>query len=295
MLDPELSVNRRLVDRLSYMPLLAAVAKAVQPIVRAALDRCGSGVRNALHGTFFGHPLHPVITDVPVGAWTVTAVLDALEICGVPDVAPGADAALCVGIVAAGGAAITGFSDWSDTRDESRNLGVAHATLNSAALLCYVAALRERLRGRRGAGIAWATGGYVLVAGGGYLGGELSFGMQLGARRTGDPHDPPDDFTRACRLDEIEDGNMRRVDLAGVPVLLLRRGSTVRAIAAVCTHRGGPLQDGTLSDDCVTCPWHGSVFRFSDGSVARGPATFPVASYDCRVSNDVVEVRRRVP
>lgn len=293
MLDPEASVNERFVDHIGRLPFLASVAKTWQPVVRSLLSRCDRRVQDALHGTFLGHPLHPVITDVPVGAWTVTATLDALELCGLEQLSPGADVALQVGMVAAVGAAVTGFTDWSDTHGDSRNVGMAHALVNTCALLCYLTGWQMRRTARRRAGIGWAMAGYGLAALAAYLGGELSFGMQVGSKRTASPRRPPTQFVAVCSLEDLQDGALRGVDAQGVPVLLHRRGSSVDAISAVCTHRGGPLADGTVTDGCVQCPWHGSVFRFSDGSVAQGPATFPVASYACRIVDGMVQVAKR--
>ena len=54
---------------------------------------------------------------------------------------------------------------------------------------------------------------------------------------------------------------------------------------------GGPLGEGTIAEDCVTCPWHGSIFRFADGAVVRGPARSPQPRYETRVSGDRIEVR----
>ena len=149
MLDPEFTANYRLVDRIAKMPLLASAARAWQPVVQQALSACGRGVQDALHGTFLGHPLHPMITDVPVGAWTVTCVLDALDACGVDDAQPGADAALAIGTVAAVGAAITGFTDWSDTQEDSRTLGMADDQVHF--IQTYGSEVLPRLRRKYGA------------------------------------------------------------------------------------------------------------------------------------------------
>jgi nitrite reductase/ring-hydroxylating ferredoxin subunit len=84
---------------------------------------------------------------------------------------------------------------------------------------------------------------------------------------------------------------MQRVELAGIPVLLYRDGDAIHAVSAVCTHRGAPLDEGSVADGCVECPWHGSAFRFVDGGIARGPATFPLTRYDVRVKGGIVQLR----
>src|SRR5690242_8165677 len=95
------------------------VANVVQPIIHDAFSNAGETghmVKDLLNGVWLGHALHPVITDVPIGAWTITQLLDLVSAARGDD--PGLDAAsdvaLGAGIVAALGAAITGLTDWSD-------------------------------------------------------------------------------------------------------------------------------------------------------------------------------------
>ena len=86
-------------------------------------------------------------------------------------------------------------------------------------------------------------------------------------------------------------GELCRADAGSVPVLLYRTDGTVYALASTCTHMGGPLQQGTISDGCVTCPWPGSTFRFADGSIVRSPASTPEPSHQTRIQNGRIEVR----
>jgi nitrite reductase/ring-hydroxylating ferredoxin subunit len=79
--------------------------------------------------------------------------------------------------------------------------------------------------------------------------------------------------------------------LGEVPVVVVRTGRQVHALADRCSHMSGPLSDGDLADGCLTCPWHGSIFRISDGSVARGPATAPQPAFDTRVVAGAIQVR----
>jgi nitrite reductase/ring-hydroxylating ferredoxin subunit len=84
------------------------------------------------------------------------------------------------------------------------------------------------------------------------------------------------------------------VQASGYGVLLYSHAGTVHAVAARCTHAGGPLQEGEVDDElCVTCPWHASRFRLTDGSVVRGPASSPQPSFEVRISEGNVEVRLR--
>jgi nitrite reductase/ring-hydroxylating ferredoxin subunit/uncharacterized membrane protein len=281
----------RPVDRLARWAPLASAADAWQSVVKKVLESAGPAVVDALHGTPLGHPLHPLLTDVPVGAWTVTAVLDALELAGKDDLAAGADASLAIGIGGAVLAATAGWADWSDADGEAKSLGLAHAGLNAVALGAYAAALLLRRNGNRETGIALGMIGYAFVSAAGYLGGELSFGRGVGVRQTGEPVTPPTDFVTVLDAGELAEGAMHRVEAQGVPVLLYREGETISALSAVCTHAGGPLDEGSVKDGCVTCPWHGSTFRFSDGAAVHGPAVFPVSRYEARIVQGKIQVR----
>jgi nitrite reductase/ring-hydroxylating ferredoxin subunit len=101
------------------------------------------------------------------------------------------------------------------------------------------------------------------------------------------------DWVDAIALDDVQEGQLSVADVGGVPVLVTRTtDQTLVAYADRCTHRGGPLHEGTLVDGCVRCPWHDSEFRLDDGAVVRGPATRPQPAYESRVVGDRVELRR---
>jgi nitrite reductase/ring-hydroxylating ferredoxin subunit len=93
--------------------------------------------------------------------------------------------------------------------------------------------------------------------------------------------------------DELPAAETRCVDVAGTPVLLARSGGEVRALSNHCAHRGGPLHEGELGEDTITCPWHGSEFALANGSLVRGPSTYPQPAWDARVRSGRIEVRRR--
>jgi nitrite reductase/ring-hydroxylating ferredoxin subunit/uncharacterized membrane protein len=284
MENPETPHTDRPVDRLARWGPLRSLAELWQPVVRNALERAPA-LGDVLHGTPLGHPLHPLLTDVPVGAFTVVAVFDALELGGRGELSDGADGALALGIVSAGLAASSGWADWSQADGDAKSVGMAHAACNGAALAAYVAALALRRAGRRQSGIGLAFLGYTLLGLAGYLGGELAFGLQEGVRKTAEPVALPDGFRAVLDESELPERRPKRVDFGGLPVVLYREGGEIFALSAVCTHSGGPLDAGTVEDGCLTCPWHGSGFRLTDGAVTRGPATFPVARYSVRIEN----------
>lgn len=249
-------------------------------------------VDNALNGTWFGHPIHPALTDIPVGAWTVGLALDGVELLsGHEEFIPGADAALTIGVIGAIGSAVTGLAQWQYTDSRSRRLGLAHALLNTGALGLYGVSLICRARGKRGAGHVTALLGYGITAASAYLGGDLVFGERIGVDHT-TQQELPAEYTPALRESELPENTLKRVDVEGVPVLLVRQGAEIYALDAVCSHLGGPLEEGQLVDCTVICPWHSSRFALDDGHVLDGPATFRQPCFETRVRDGQIEVRR---
>ncbi len=101
----------------------------------------------------------------------------------------------------------------------------------------------------------------------------------------------PASFVPVLAEIELPEGQMKKVEVKGVPVLLVRRGGEINALAETCSHLGGPLSEGKLDGDIVQCPWHGSRFSVKDGSVVDGPATFSQPCLETRVSNGQIEMR----
>ncbi len=263
-------------DRLTK-PLGGAVTTAVRPLA----------VRNLLSGTNIGHPLHPMLTDLPIGAWGASAVLDVL---GGASAERSADLLMAAGVLAAVPTAASGLNDWSDTYGRDTRVGVVHAAINTTALSLYVASLASRAHGSRSRGKIIGLAGLGLVLVGGYLGGHLSFSRGVNVNRTAWQEGPPDWMPVLPDVD-LPEGEHRVVEAAGVSILLYRTTDIVWALANTCSHMGGPLDEGTIAGGCVTCPWHGSTFRLTDGSVVRGPASNRQPRYEARISNDWVEVR----
>jgi nitrite reductase/ring-hydroxylating ferredoxin subunit/uncharacterized membrane protein len=257
----------------------------------AAAGPAGQEVADALHGRWLGHPLHPVLTDIPIGSWTTAAVLDALEqVTGNRALGRGADAAIGVGILGALGAAITGLTDWRHTEGRARRLGLAHGLLNTSALALYTTSMILRQLQARSAGRRVAVLGYVVANAAAYLGGHLVFGERIGVDHTA-AQVPPADFVPVLPEAELPENTLRQVLANGMPVLLFRRGDRIHAIAATCSHLGAPLAEGRFDDNSVVCPWHGSRFALDSGAVRNGPATFPQPCFATRVRDGQIEVR----
>lgn len=275
---------------------LEPIADRLQPTVAAALGvdgPIGPRVANILHGTWLGHPLHVVLTDVPIGSWTAAAVLDALEEkTGSRAMGQGADAAIALGLVGAAAAGITGLADWSKIGGgQPRRIGLAHGLLNATATACYVTSLCLRRTHSRRAGRRFALLGLIVSSVAAYLGGHLVFKEKIGVDHTAD-YSPPEDFVSVLAEVELLENQLRRVDANGMPVLLVRSGQRIYAIAETCAHLGGPLSEGKLEDATVRCPWHGSRFSLEDGRVLEGPSVHVQPVLEVRVRDGQIEVRR---
>ena len=287
-------VTEALIKTVERQEVLDQLSDKIQPLVSNAFESAGPAgreVKNFLHGTWLGHPLHPALTDVPLGAWTAALTLDAMEsISGRKELGAGADAAIAVGLVGAAGAAVTGLTDWSETNGRARKVGLLHGLLNVGATALYATSLVLRRKDMRGAGRGFAMLGYAVSSTAAYLGGHLVFSEQIGVNHAA-AQEMPKEFVPVLADAELREGEMKRVDAGGVPVLLVRREGEVCALANTCSPLGGPLAEGKLEGDVVQCPWHGSRFNVRDGSVVDGPATFPQPCFEARVREGQIEVR----
>jgi nitrite reductase/ring-hydroxylating ferredoxin subunit len=208
--------------------------------------------------------------------------------------ARGAEVTVLLGLLGALGAAVTGFTDWSDTYGSERSVGLNHAIFNVTATVLYLISFILRLLQGSGDSILAAILGFVGLAAvlyAAYLGGEMVFTKGTGVNHTA-WEAASDDYDAVMPLEQVEENKLYRVMVSGVPVVLLRRGLQFYAISATCPHAGGPLDEGTVKGDVVECPWHGSRFCMRDGRVLTGPATVNAPRYDVRVRDGQVEVKR---
>jgi nitrite reductase/ring-hydroxylating ferredoxin subunit/uncharacterized membrane protein len=271
---------------------LDVAADAVQAPVRRALDRSPLA-RTVLGGTWLGHSLHGALTDLPVGAWSAGVILDLLELTGDGERRGRGDAVHAIGLAGALGAAATGMADWSYTSGSARRIGLVHAIANGTVATVFGVSLLARARGHRRTGILLSTVGFAGLLFSSWLGGELAYGHGVGVSRTAFQDGGPEDWRAVLEEGGLPDGAMRRVDLEGVPVLVVRRGARVHAIGDTCTHMGCSLVEGTLrDDDVIVCPCHGSRFRLSDGQALAGPATASAPVFEARLRDRRVELRR---
>ena len=282
-------------DVIDRQEWIAAAADRLQPALRAAYESAGPAgqmIKDVLHGTWLGHPVHSAITDVPVGAWTAAAVFDAFEANGSDGFQRAADLSIAVGLAGAVGAAVTGLTDWSETDGRAKKIGMVHGLLNVSAFTLYGASYLLRRRGARTEAHGLARLGYALVLGSAYLGGHLVYGEQVGVDDSASA-ETPDEFTRVAQVADVPEGRPTRVALGSTPLVLVRHADGVHALAERCAHFGGPLSEGEVRGETITCPWHGSTFCLATGEVLRGPSTHPQKAYEARISGDAIEVRAR--
>lgn len=245
-------------------------------------------IKNALSGSWLGHQLHPVLSDLPIGAWGAAVALD---LTAGEDSAEAARRLVGLGILASVPTGLAGASDWSTTRGGDKRVGLVHGLSNIAATTMQAGSWLARRSGHRRTGIVLSMLGLGTTLASAYLGGHLSFVRGIGVNRTAFQK-PERSWTDVAADSEIADGSLTRVVVNEVPVLLTRQKGQLHAISAVCTHAGGPLDEGKLdADGCVTCPWHGSRFRIEGGAVERGPASVPQPVWKVRVKDERIELR----
>lgn len=285
---------QELVDEIGQQEWLDPMSDSLQQASLSVLNKNGTpgkAIDNLLNGTWLGHPVHPVLVEIPVGTWSAALVFDLLApFTPGNSMAAAADASICVGIVGALGAAATGLSQWQYTVGTAKRKGMLHALMNTTALTLYTLSWRQRRRGARLGGFLTSLVGFSIATASAYIGGDLSYGERIGVNHAPEAT-PPDDFVAVLADADLPEGEMRRVQAGDVAVMLARQGGTIYALADSCAHMGGPLSEGELSPGCVTCPWHLSQFALDDGHIINGPTTYIQPHYETRVQNGQIEVR----
>src|SRR5215813_12348593 len=262
------------VDRLGWLRTLSDWLTAVLGPVRER-HQDNLAVELLHGGRWVGHPLHPALSDLPIGLWAGVTVLDAMD----RDPAPrrGIDAAgllSAAGILAAGATALTGLSDWTVSNDQDRRLGLFHGLLNTVALGLQGASLGTRVAGHRDTARALGAASLTVTAAAGYLGGHLVFTKGVMVNRVAWAMGPRR-WTRALQEADLPDDSPTAVEAEGRQIMLYRHRGRLYAIDNICSHAGGLLSRGPVADLTVTCPLHGARFALAGGGVGRGPANQP--------------------
>lgn len=277
-----------LAERASEAAVLDAPAEQIGKTVRNVIT---GPLKDALSGTWMGHALHPLLTDVVIGSWTSATLLDLV---GGEESDRAAQRLIGIGMAAYGPTALTGWSDWADSEsvdDDVRRVGLVHATVNGIAFSLYAASLTNRRRGRRRAGVALALAGAGVMGAGGFLGGHLALRLGVGVDQTVFDRGPSD-WEQALPVDELDGSTPVSVQVGDTPVLLVRDGDEVLALHDRCSHRGCSLAGGDVEDGAIVCPCHGSRFDLRSGAILQGPATAPQPVLQTRTRGGRVEVRR---
>jgi len=274
----------RLIERVERATVLDRAAEPVAKLVGMALK--SKRVRDLASGTPTGHPAHPPLVTVPIGAFVMAGALDLSG----AEHATAARRLVGLGLLSALPAALTGATDWAYTTGAERRLGLVHGSVNALALSCYTGSWLARRRHQRLRGALLAGGGAMLLSLGGFLGGHLVYARGVGVDTTAFSV-AGEDWQDAVAETELTEGQPALVHAGGLPVLLIRLNGELLALDDRCSHRGGPLHEGEVRDGCVSCPWHGSRFRLADGTVVAGPAVRPQRSWQVRTRYGMVQLR----
>lgn len=281
----------RLADTTRFDGIIRPLRSAVNTLLRAP------AVKDALHGVWLGHPVHPPLAQIPLGAWMSAGLLDAL-----PGNRKQAALLIATGLAAAVPTAAAGAADWSESEIGQQRVGAVHAVMNSAAVALYVSSLIARARGAHRLGRRLAYGGLGLASSSAGIGGHLAY-----AQGAGVSHASP--AARTLSHDWIDLGPLTDIP-EGKPVLrvsqdserpaslcVVRRGDQAHVLVDACSHLSGPLHEGDLTEirgeECLVCPWHGGTFVLSDGRAVHGPPVAPVTVLRTRV--EAGRLQARVP
>lgn len=294
MAERDSLLGKQIYEVMDSLPELDDYGNQVKQTIHQAVLDGGPEVRSVvdvLHGTWLGHPLHPVLTDVTIGAWTLAGLFDMLAMFGGGrSTERAADTLLDIGTASAAATAVTGLADYSTIPNNAVREGFVHGLLNVTGFLLNLMSARARKSGMRGVGVMLSSISLGILMLSAWLGGELVFRKRVGINHNNRIREPQNWTTLMADV-ELSPNAPQRVDVAGEGVLLYRKGNNIFAIGAVCSHAGGPLEEGQFYDNCVQCPWHDSVFDLRDGTVVHGPSTYSQPLYETRVQDGQIQVR----
>jgi nitrite reductase/ring-hydroxylating ferredoxin subunit/uncharacterized membrane protein len=268
------------------------IAGATSGVYRV-LGAPGRLLQDTLNGSYLGHPTHGLLTDAAVGAVTALLVLDAVAVIfRVNDLETASRIVLGFAALSAWGAVAAGLTDHKDIDPgNARNVATLHGLINIIATVLYTVAFFVRLGGGVAAGRWLSLIGFILLSVGAFIGGHVvyKFGVMVN-NNAFTPGRRAKEFTPIMAAADLPEATPTKAMFGTTSLVVVRRGDVVQVLKDVCSHAGGPLAEGTLKDDTITCPWHGSVFRLADGAVVHGPAQTREVSYAARITDGQVEV-----
>ena len=279
-------------------PWLTSLDERVSGVVLPLYDRHRDDLAvELMHGgRWAGHSVHAALSDLPIGLWSGTLVLDLLG----QDVRVDgrrldpAGALSAAGLLAALATVATGVTDWSVSDGEDRRVGLFHGLINATGVTLQGASLAARLGEHRNAARALSAAGLAVTAAAGFVGGHLVQGRAVMVSRVA-THTGPGRWVRAIAEPDLPEGALTGVEVEGRKVLLHRSGEQLSALDDVCSHAGGLLSRGSVDGCVVECPLHGSRFDLRDGRIVRGPAHTRQPVLPTRVRNGWIEVRGALP
>lgn len=283
------ALGRRFVRFWEDQQGLDSVGHKLNAAVRKNSEALPGGQKtvNFLNGTFIGHPLHPVLTDLPIGAFTFAMMFDAATV-GRKKPSKAATTLLMVGLASVPVTALAGLLDWQHTSGKTRRVGVGHAMMNTTGSAVLGLSLAARLSGRGPTRTLNFLGNGILTMSA-FLGGHLVYEARVGTKHESEAP-PPQHYVPVLPEAELKEQTLARGDYNGFPIALYKRFGQVYAVADVCPHLGCALSEGSVEADAIICGCHGSRFSLDDGHVLQGPSAFSTDAYTTRVVNGMIEV-----
>ncbi len=272
-------------------------------------------LKDFLEGKPLRHPVHPMLVHFPIGLFILSLLLDlaSLAFPSVPNLVRDSFYAMLVGIITALFAAVPGFVDYTDIRSDhpAKRTATAHMTLNLLVVALYGINLGVRSSMLADSKIpllplVLSLVGVALLSASGYLGGRLVYdeGISVGRhkRRTPTPEDTlhfsaahfaqneQSDvvFIPVPEAERLQEKETLRAEIDGQVITIAKIDNHFYGFQEFCTHRFGPLSEGSFEGFNVQCPWHNSCFDVRTGKVTNGPAkvdlqTFKVEMRDGKI------------
>jgi nitrite reductase/ring-hydroxylating ferredoxin subunit/uncharacterized membrane protein len=255
----------------------------------------GRLLQDLLNGSWLGHSVHAILVDVVIGGTTAVLLLDVLRVIfGVDELEIAATWVLGLAWVSALSAILSGLTDYKDTSPDSteRDVTGLHGLINIVATVIFTVSLVQRLGSSHDAAFWTLLIGYLVVSVGAFIGGHVVFKFGYMVNHNAFSRGKrAKEFSPIVAAADVPDETPTKVMLGSTALMVVRRGDVVHALKETCSHAGGPLSEGQLKGDTITCPWHQSVFNITDGRVVHGPATSRQVAYAARVNAGQIEVQ----
>ncbi len=267
-------------------------------------------LKDFLEGKPLRHPAHPMLVHFPIGLFVLSFVLDlaSLAFPSVPNLVRDSFYAMLVGIITALFAAVPGFVDYTDIRSDhpAKRTATAHMTLNLIVVALYGINLGVRSSMLADSKIPLlplilSLVGIALLSASGYLGGRLVYddGIGVGRHKRRTPtsedtlHFSMAHFAQNEKYDvvfipvpeaeRLQDKETLRVEIDGQVIAIAKIDNHFYALQEFCTHRFGPLSEGSFEGFNVQCPWHNSCFDVRTGKVTNGPANVDLKTFKVEI------------